>query len=165
MAYFLAQINERGISPTNHLRVSKSNAPIQGQYALDLCLPLWLESAFKGIPIKNGQPPNLYLETSGGPITAEVWIIPDVKGKSRQAVLDFTNRSGSVQVEVVRLTQNYPTVNNYEGRESADMSKIALPRRLEWPTSESHYRHIFSLWRRLRFSSAFFPWEYHHSGH
>jgi len=101
-------------------------------------MPLLLETAFNGVTTKNGQKPNLYLETSSGPITAEVWIIPDVRNKSRQAVLNFTSRSGSVQAKVVRLTQNHPFLQLW-GRESANMRKIALPRQQEWSTSESRH--------------------------
>jgi len=79
-------------------------------------MPLLLETAFNGVTTKDGQKPNIFLETSRGPITAEVWIIPDVKGKSRQAVLNFTNRSGPIQVEVVRLTQYHPFFSYDEGK-------------------------------------------------
>jgi hypothetical protein len=111
MSPFLIQIKERSIGPTNYLVVSKPNAAIQGEYAIDLSMPQLLETAtaFHGVPMKNGRKPNLYLETSRGPIVAEVWIIPDVRGKSTQAVLNFTNRSGSIQAKVVRLTFQTPT--------------------------------------------------------
>jgi len=101
-------------------------------------MPLLLETAFNEVTTKNGQKPNLYLETSSGPITAEVWIIPDVRDKSRQAVLNFTSRSGSVQAKVVRLTQNHPSFNYEEGK-VLTWRKTALPRQLEWSTSESRH--------------------------
>lgn len=116
MASFLAQIKERNIAPTNYLHVSKSNTPIQGQYALDLSLPELIETALHVFPVKGDQEPNLYLKTSKGPITAEVWIIPDMGGKSREAVLNFTTQSGSIQAKVVRLTQILSFFNYEEGR-------------------------------------------------
>lgn len=113
----MGQIKERSIVPTNYLHVKKPNKGIQGEYALDLSLPLLLDTAL--CPINEEPKPNLYLGTERGPVIADVWIIPDVRGESRQAVLRFHNLSGSVEVKVVRrLTQNHPCK---EGKVRADI--------------------------------------------
>ena len=101
----LAQVRERGIGPTNYLRVSKPNAPIDGQYALDLSMPPLLQSAYDGVLISKHNH-NLLLESSKGSITAEVWIIPDPSGKSNRASMTFLSQTGSVKAKLVRL--NFP---------------------------------------------------------
>lgn len=144
MTSFLAQIKEHNVGATNYLVVSKPHAAIQGQYALDLSLPQMLETAtaFHDVPMKNGQKPNLYLETSRGPIAAEVWIIPDPRGKSKQAALNLINRSGSIHAKVVRLTPKKPYSFLPIMRKEivADTcAKIALPRHQERFTPESRH--------------------------
>jgi hypothetical protein len=102
MESLLAQVRERGIGPTNYLRVFKPNAAIEGQYALDLSMPPLLQSAYDGLLISK-QNHNLLLESSKGSITAEIWIIPDPNDKSKPAFMTFLTQSGSVKAKLVRL--------------------------------------------------------------
>jgi hypothetical protein len=81
--------------------VSKSDASIEGQYALDLSMPPLLRSAVDGVLLSDHDH-NLLLQTSKGHINAEIWIIHDERGRSKRASLTFLNQSGSVRAKVVR---------------------------------------------------------------
>jgi len=79
--------------------VSKTDASIEGQYALDLSMPPLLRSAVDGVLISDHEH-NLLFQTLKGHINAEVWIIHDESGRSKRASLTFLNQSGSVRAKV-----------------------------------------------------------------
>jgi len=99
MASLLSQIRERGVGPTNYLRVFKPDTAIEGHYAIDLSMPPLLQSAYDGLLISK-QNHNLLLESSKGSITAEIWIVPDPSGKSKRASMTLLSQSGSVKAKL-----------------------------------------------------------------
>jgi len=94
----LAEVNRRGIVPTNYLRVFRLNTAVEQQYALDLSLPPQ-NSADSRSPAEDY---NLSLHTTSGSIATEVWIVHDESGYSKRACLEFCSYSGSIDVQVVR---------------------------------------------------------------
>lgn len=116
----LAEIKSLGIAPTNYLRIDKENITISGQYALDLSFPPLLQSASGPT---SEQEPNLSLNTTDGPIIAEIWIIQDESGDSKRASLELSTINGSIHTKLVRLSlipvSSYPLKKEGGKREYA----------------------------------------------
>lgn len=72
-----------------------------GQYVLDLSLPPPPPSAL-GI-VSSTDRKNLSLYTTSGPITVEIWIVHNGKGKSKRVSLDLCSDDGFVHAIVVRF--------------------------------------------------------------
>ncbi|KAI9511395.1 hypothetical protein F5148DRAFT_344641 [Russula earlei] len=89
-------IERPGILRTNFLRVSKRFKRVEGQYMLDLSLPSF---STPGV-VSDTDGKNLSLHTTCGPVNAEVWIVHDGSGKSRQVSLAMSTDSGRIRAKV-----------------------------------------------------------------
>ena len=89
---------DRGIPPTNYLRVFKVNVGVEGQYILDLSLP-----PVPGAIARDTDPKNLSLHTTCGRVDAEIWVIHDGSGDPRRVTLDMCTDSGAIRAILVRL--------------------------------------------------------------
>ena len=89
-------------APTNYLRVCKRDIPrgyiaISGQYFIDLSIPPVPQSVRHVPPGAE----NLFLHTTGGTVTADVWVTG--KNKSRRASMKLHSENGGVNAKIVRM--------------------------------------------------------------
>ena len=97
-------------TPTNFLRVSKKGVAIQGQYFLDLSIPLAPQLVSE--PVSGIE--NLSLYTTSGAVNADVWLTGN--NKSNRASLKLCSDNGPVHAKVVRLSFTRPEflkINEY----------------------------------------------------
>ncbi|KAH9954740.1 hypothetical protein BC827DRAFT_1272342 [Russula dissimulans] len=103
----LAEVNRRGIVPTNYLRAFRPITAVERQYALDLSLPPQ-NSVDSKSPAEDY---NLSLHTTSGSISTEIWIIHDENGHSKRALMEFCSYRGSIDVQV--HDPSYPAGNSH----------------------------------------------------
>jgi hypothetical protein len=84
-------------APTNYLSVRKHSIAISGQYFIDLSIPPVPQS----VPHVHSGAENLFLHTTAGTVTADVWVTG--KNKSRRASMKLSSESGNVHAKIVRM--------------------------------------------------------------
>lgn len=81
--------------PSNYLRVAKIGVPIRGQYFINASIPP------VPVPCVVAGTENIFLHTTRGDITANVWLTGN--NKLRRVLMKLSSDSGNIQAKIVRL--------------------------------------------------------------